>query len=696
MISVIVLTRNRLARLQKLIAALQHQTLQDYEIVVVDTGSVDGTHAWLESCRLTQLKTVDFPPGKGGFAEARNEGITHARGDFIAYIDDDCIPPDDWLEKVSLRLEHYEAVGGATYAPPELKIPGWWSGELNWLVGLMPERKDASPSGAIYPQAANLGLRRSLAQKEPFQELKTAFGSRSEDTKIYRAGREDAELWWRLRVKGYNILFDPDIFVFHHIPPSRFRVSYLFRRAFMDGAVFYFRQRQKEYLPTALYQIFDLPTRILNRWFKREKLLPSLTGETFWTVRQMGYIKEYIRQERAVGEVLKSAGRRLKDYVAATAKSIGRACFVKGYRLIRPARSVGDVGKNGLLLVCSGYVGDFILIQPAVRALRQRFPDAPFTLLCNQPGQDLYAHATDAFPVDRIVTLPNKRTEQKQMIRALLEKERPAATVLFYYHRDYAAGFFFNSASPAVVSFRDDVGFSKRLWYELIDYPVEKNYEQNEIINHLTLVGKLIGEETVIIPEHYTLQISETARKKAAALVKDGERHRKIGINTGSALPEKRWQPSQWADLINLMGTSLDNVEIVLVGDKKEHSINAEILSSVNPEIKVINLAGATENLQELGAVLQRLDLLVTTDSGPKHIAFALDIPTVTLYGASDERRWGAYWNKERHAIMRAAPFDLTADELLGLSVNHPMRLISPRSVFEKVKELLSLLRSGA
>src|SRR5206468_4590408 len=91
-ISVIVCTYNGARTIRDCLEALERLTYADYEVIVVDDGSTDTTAAIARryNCRLIQTENR-------GLASARNTGLRAARGEIVAYIDDDAYPDPDWL-----------------------------------------------------------------------------------------------------------------------------------------------------------------------------------------------------------------------------------------------------------------------------------------------------------------------------------------------------------------------------------------------------------------------------------------------------------------------------------------------------------------------------------------------------------------------------------------------------------------------
>lgn len=106
MFSVIVPTHNRHASLRNTIESLLRQDHADYEIIIVDDGSTDGTSSFLQNLQATPRLRIVSQSNQGP-AAARNAGLAVAKGNLVAFTDDDCVVPPDWLRR-------YEEVMGAS------------------------------------------------------------------------------------------------------------------------------------------------------------------------------------------------------------------------------------------------------------------------------------------------------------------------------------------------------------------------------------------------------------------------------------------------------------------------------------------------------------------------------------------------------------------------------------------------------
>ena len=111
--SVIVPTHNRLASLMKTLESLYRQDFSDFEIIIVDDGSTDGTGAYLVG-QTEQHRIRYVHQSCRGPAAARNAGFRIARAPYVVFTDDDCIVPRDWLKKLHAGFEETGAdiIGG--------------------------------------------------------------------------------------------------------------------------------------------------------------------------------------------------------------------------------------------------------------------------------------------------------------------------------------------------------------------------------------------------------------------------------------------------------------------------------------------------------------------------------------------------------------------------------------------------------
>jgi glycosyltransferase involved in cell wall biosynthesis len=171
--------------------------------------------------------------GSPGLSAARNTGVAAARGDVVAFLDDDAVATPDWLERLVAPYAdpRVAAVGGRVVAEWEQGKPAWFPEEFNWVVGCSYVGQPTEVAPVRNPIGANMSFRRDLL---------VAAGGFSCDVGRVGArplGCEETELSIRLvhQVPGAVILLTPDAVVHHHVPGARSRWSYFWRRCWAEG-----------------------------------------------------------------------------------------------------------------------------------------------------------------------------------------------------------------------------------------------------------------------------------------------------------------------------------------------------------------------------------------------------------------------------------------------------------------------------
>ena len=191
-VSVIIPTYNRAAAVQEAVASVLAQTCRDFELLVVDDGSTDGTAAALARCggEIRVLRS----PRRQGVSAARNAGIAAARGEWLAFLDSD----DLWLpEKLARQMAFMSAHPGLLLSQTE-EI---W---MRWGVKVNPPRSHGKEGGRIFLRS----LERCLVSPSAVvlhRRLLEDHGGFDEDL----PAAEDYDLWLRLSWR-YEVGFLPE------------------------------------------------------------------------------------------------------------------------------------------------------------------------------------------------------------------------------------------------------------------------------------------------------------------------------------------------------------------------------------------------------------------------------------------------------------------------------------------------------
>ncbi len=202
--SVIVPTYNRLQLLKQTLQSLFDQTIDTYEIIVVNDGSTDGSHEYLsEMAGSRRIRYFHHP--NSGLAATRSLGLRFASGTHVAFTDDDCIVPRDWLEKLSADFRDQEAAGIG--GPTRTGNPSNLYAEANDFINNY-FKFALSRSGVPYLTGNNVAYTRKILDEVGGPDPR------------FRMGAEDRDLLYRVSRQG-RIHFDPSLVV-EHFNDARF------------------------------------------------------------------------------------------------------------------------------------------------------------------------------------------------------------------------------------------------------------------------------------------------------------------------------------------------------------------------------------------------------------------------------------------------------------------------------------------
>lgn len=105
MISIIVPVYNCMSSLERCIGAIQNQTFPDWELLLIDDGSTDGSGSLCDQLASSDNRIRVFHKPNGGVSSARNLGLDHAKGDYVMFCDSDDWAEPEWCERLSLAAE---------------------------------------------------------------------------------------------------------------------------------------------------------------------------------------------------------------------------------------------------------------------------------------------------------------------------------------------------------------------------------------------------------------------------------------------------------------------------------------------------------------------------------------------------------------------------------------------------------------
>ena len=288
LVSIIVLNRNGAQILPRCIDFLLTQTYPRFEILVVDNGSTDTSREVVHSFAASGKVRLLESKSNLGVAGGRNFGMREAKGEILAFIDNDGYAAADWLEQAMLILNSSAKTGAVGslvfFNRNKLVVNGacatqnrqWYAGDLCFN---QPYEFAELPREVLYPMGCGMLIRRSVAQ---------SMGPLDESTPKWF---DDTELGMRVWLMGYSVTFAPNAVVDHDFhtshsadPTPGWQIAFAYERARLRMAIKYQKlpglarwiaSELKLIVTTAFSANFRNAPVLLLAWAWNAKNLPS-------------------------------------------------------------------------------------------------------------------------------------------------------------------------------------------------------------------------------------------------------------------------------------------------------------------------------------------------------------------------------------------------------------------------------------
>jgi len=332
------------------------------------------------------------------------------------------------------------------------------------------------------------------------------------------------------------------------------------------------------------------------------------------------------------------------------------------------------------------YLGDLLLAVPALRALREGFPQAEITLI-GLPWAASFAHRFRRY-VDRFVEFVGYPGISEVPVN--MERIKPFLDAQQAYGYDLVVQMHgsgqTSNAFVLALGGRTTAGYtigtfsaaSRALTWSA-PYPTD----QPEVLRNLglaALAGCAHLDPTLEFP------LCAEDRAEATALLSGLPRARGpvIGFHPGASRPARRWPTAYFAALADELAREVDGA-IIFTGGPDEELIVQEVVDKMTT--RPLNLAGKT-SLGGLAALMSRMDLFISNDTGPAHLANALATPSITIFGPTEPRRWAALDRANHPFIQQSVACSPCTYRDCPID-QRCLRWISPQVVSAAAQELL-------
>jgi heptosyltransferase II len=321
------------------------------------------------------------------------------------------------------------------------------------------------------------------------------------------------------------------------------------------------------------------------------------------------------------------------DHAWPSIRAAGLRLLQQGFRRFAgPLPSWGQHPPRHIFLIRTHAIGDVLLTTPVLRSLKQAWPRTRLTMVVGDKSRPVLENNPH---LDAILSFPESwwfRRQWGHILQLTRSYRRMPMEVLILFHTSpllHLWGWLIKA--PVRVGFDDaGSGFS-------LTHPVTLDFRGHRYLGeaNLDLVRALGVPGGSSEPEVF-LTAAEVAAG-AQLLPADTGKRWLVGVAPGGGqnpleqIAVKQWPASHYEKLLQELAAYCP-VTVVLLGDRRDLQVDGIARTLQAQGTEVLNLKGRT-SLRELAAVIGHLDLLITNDSAPMHLAVALQTPVIALFG---------------------------------------------------------------
>lgn len=359
-----------------------------------------------------------------------------------------------------------------------------------------------------------------------------------------------------------------------------------------------------------------------------------------------------------------------------------------------------------ILVIHLGGLGDLILSFPALQALRHRYPSASITLFTADHSREAAVSLGD---FDHILSMDFPRYGWGKEDR---RKKYSRLSTLFHVWRRLRREPFdliinmltlgSNMGSFRMMLFMKGlrgwcrVGRGTHTLGKWLDLRLEENlpsirHEADTFIHLVDLVGAVSTDlsTSLSIPPSDTAFINTFLRTHGL-----NDQTAPILVHPSAGWPSKRWPIKRFAELLNQISEVHPNLSLIIIGDKNTESLAQELVSLVRaPTVEATNQL----TIPETAALMRRSLMLISNDGGPVHLASAVGLPVLAIFGPGDPVRYAPLSKRSRiirHPV-ECSPCPFSECPLTGEKHHQCLKPISVQEVAEAALTMLNEIESS-
>ena len=304
---------------------------------------------------------------------------------------------------------------------------------------------------------------------------------------------------------------------------------------------------------------------------------------------------------------------------------------------------------KNILVINTMHIGDLMLVTPALRTLRANYPKAHIALLTDKPLADLVRCNEN---IDECILIDKHGRDKGilALIRFIRQIRKRHFDLVINYHR--------NERASAIASFsggKKIVGYAQPFFHRFFDHwmpnlamaDTPKDKVMHQTLCHLKVLQEAAGC-TKLDDRGLEMWLPPEEEKKASDLWQKefAEDDRVIAFNIGASWMTKRWIDAYFAECADRFIE--EGYHIAFLGGPTDVAIVKACIEKMkekdSPKVHVFT---GKVSLTVLAGLLRRCCLFLTTDSGPMHVGVAMNVPIVTMFGASPVPTFYPYDGKD-------------------------------------------------
>ena len=328
-----------------------------------------------------------------------------------------------------------------------------------------------------------------------------------------------------------------------------------------------------------------------------------------------------------------------------------------------------------ILIRLPNWLGDVVMSAAFIHAVRELYPTALIAIIIKK---ELRPIATLIPGVDFIHTFSKQENKGLAGVFRFGKTLRKENNDLFFNLPESLSSLVLGWATGATKR----IGFNKEGGFFLLTNAYKKPKNVHRVDEYLSLIEQLKGVS--IGPKAVELTVKNKNTLKSE----------KVLVNFNSEADSRRMPVEKAITIINLLTNSFLNTTFTFIGSPKESAFIEQVLNGAENGDRIENFAGKT-SLEELCNLISESKALLTTDSGPAHLANSIGIPVIVLFGAGNEHNTAPF-NKQNLTVLRAGklacePCVKNTCELYGIP--KCMQLINDLQIVSALNKYVSVDR---